>query len=321
MMVIPKPHYEFSLTLMKNKEYDVALDQSTSCTGIAIFSTDNDVKILLEVARDTGEKETFYRDLKHILGAIVKDNKIRLVICEDPPYVKNKMYSSRMLLELRGRIQEWMYDIPEFTEAEFCSIFPQSWKTFVVDKSKGTGRSNKKACIAEDICDVYPIFLSYFGQRYNKDLDGFDAVGILIGYRKYAFTDDGVRLICGTQEKRHTSLVFYRYIPAEWIKDKNKLNEEFKELYVFIKPKFRMYNTRYNKHENIRMASTNCVKNNCIFTFLGDNEFDVLKWKYDLEKKDDHILLMYVMNKSHADAGVINLITSMFPMNEEVSAL
>lgn len=104
-MILPEPHYNFSLILPENLVYDVALDQSSSCTGIAIFSTDNQLKILLELARDTGNKETFYRDVKQVLANIVKGRVVRLVICEDPPPVKGKMYSSRVLLELRGRVK------------------------------------------------------------------------------------------------------------------------------------------------------------------------------------------------------------------------
>lgn len=316
---LPEPHTQFELVLPKKLTYDVALDQSSSCTGIAIFSTDEQVKILLEVARDTGERETFYRDVKSILSNIVKDRKIRLVICEDPPPVKGQMYTSRVLLELRGRVSEWMEEIPAFEEAEFRSIFPQSWKTLVMDKSKGKGRSSKKKCIAEDIVDQYECFRSYFNYGISKDYDGFDAVGILTGYKRYAFTPEGIPLICGTQEKRHTSFVWYRYVPLEFVQDKQKLNEIFGMSIVQVKPEFKMYNNRYNKHQNIRMASSN--SNHCVYTLLSDKEFDTLKWKFDLEKKEDHVLLMYVMNESKNTTGIINLMKSMFPMNEEVYEL
>lgn len=318
-MILPEPHYNFSLILPENLVYDVALDQSSSCTGIAIFSTDNQLKILLELARDTGNKETFYRDVKQVLANIVKGRVVRLVICEDPPPVKGKMYSSRVLLELRGRVESWMEIIPEFNSAKFCSIFPQSWKTLVMDKSKGKGRSSVKKCIAEDVTDIFECFRIYYNNAFNKDYDGFDAVGILEGYRRYAFSPEGIPLICGTQEKRHTSFVWYRYIPVEFIKDKQKLNEVFGNCITQVKPEFKLYNTRYNKHQNIRMASSNTE--HCIYTLLSDKEFDVLKWKYDLEKKDDYVLLMYVMNEARNTSGIINLLKAIFPMNEEVYEL
>ena len=314
--IMPKPHSELDIKLLPELVYDIAVDQSTSCTGIAIFSTDDNVKVLLEVARDTGTRDTFYRDLKSFLYSLIKGLQIRLVISEDPPPVKNKMYTSRMLLELKGRISEWFEDFPEFENAQKATIFPQSWKPLVMDKSKGTNRSNKKRCIADDICDTYPMFREYFNYGLNKDFDGFDAVGILTGYRRYAFTEEGIPLICGQCEKRHTSFVWYRYVPLEMIQDKEKLNEVFGLSYIKVKPEFRMYNTRYNKHKNIRMASSNT--NYCIYTILDTKQFDVIKWKYEIEEKPDHILLMYVMNASKTPVGLLNLLKSMFPMNEEV---
>lgn len=314
--IMPEPHTELEIKLLSDLTYDIALDQSSSCTGIAIFSTDNSVKILLEVARDTGTRDTFYRDLKSFLYSLIKGHNIRLVISEDPPPVKGQMYTSRMLLELKGRISEWFEDFPELENAEKAVIFPQSWKSLVMDKSKGTGRSSKKKCIADDICDIYPMFREYFNYGLNKDYDGFDAVGILTGYRRYAFTEEGLPLICGQQEKRHTSFVWYRYVPVETLQNKEKLNEIFGLSYIQVKPEFKLYNSRYNKHQNIRMASSNAKT--CIYTMLDDKQFDVIKWKYDLEQEPNHVLLMYVMNASKTPVSLINLLKAMFPMNEEV---
>lgn len=307
---------EFNLSLPLGLTYDIGIDQSSSCTGFYICNTTNNVNILLEFARDTSDSEAFYRDLQYFIGSVTKDRNIRLVVCEDPPYVKGKQYSSRLLLELRGKLSGWMHLIPALQNAQMCSIYPQTWKSLVVDKSKGKNRSNVKKFIADDVCDILPCFTAYKDYGINKDYDGFDAAGILIGYKRYAYTEEGIPLICGKQEKRHTSLVWYRYEPIDVVQDKQKLNEIFGDAIIAVKPEFKMFNPRYNKHTNIRMASSN--SRYCTYTILSDKEFNVIRFKYDLEKKDDCVLMMYVMNESHISRGMQNLLKNLFPMNEEV---
>lgn len=154
----PDKDYAFGIKLASNKIYDIGLDQSSSCTGIAISSTDDDLNILVDVRNDSFDKNTFYRELKGVLYRLIANQKIRNIVCEDPPPVKNKKYTSTVLLELRGRLEAWVEEIDELRAGKFDSVYPQTWKSLVVDKSKGKNRSNIKECIADDICDIYPEF-------------------------------------------------------------------------------------------------------------------------------------------------------------------
>lgn len=314
-IINPLVRPNFSLTLPENLTYDVVLDQSSSCTGVAIISVDNSLRILLEFARSGDSKDVFYRGLRAQLMKIVQGRKLRFFVCEEPVPAKGKQYASKTLIELRGRVAEWREDIYELSTAKFDSIYPQSWKSVVVDKKKGTNRSNDKVCIAEDICDIFPEYKMYFRFGFNKDYDGFDATGILLGYRKLAYSEDGVEKIWSKQEKRHASFVWYRYVPIELI-DSGNLNDAFGKHVDELKPKFKMYNELYNKFNNIRMASSSSEK--CTFTMLPEKELDVLKWKFDLERKDGYVLLMYVINESRFSRAWVPALKECFPMYEEV---
>lgn len=308
------PEYQFSLTLNKDCVYDIGIDQSSSCTGIAIISTDKRIRIIMDCMRDTGDREEFYRQLYRILKNLVHGQKIRHVVCETPPPVQGKQYTSRILLELLGRLSAWIEEIPELRNAEFGKIFPQSWKPFVVDTSKGKGRDKIKACIAEDICDILPEFDTYRERHVSRDYDAFDACGILLGYLAYSYDASGYRMISGVQEKRHTSFVGYRYISIDELKEKGAVS--FMGLAVKeANPIFLSYNERYNKFNNIRMASSNNV---ACYTFLEDKYLDELKWQYDLEPKDDYVLIMYIFNESKLSKSFIKVLKSLFPMHEEV---
>ncbi len=313
-IIIPMQDDMFELTLAKGVAYDIGIDQSSTCTGIAISSIDDNINVIIDVRNDSFNKETFYRELRSLLKRLVHGMQIRLVVCEDPPPVKNKYYSSAVLLELRGRVSAWMTEIEELSQADFRSIFPQSWKPFIVDKSKGPNRSNIKKCIAEDVCAIIPDFEKYMVYA-PKDYDSYDAYGILAGYKKYAFNEKGQPLICGKIEKKHKSFVGYRYVPISEVKP-DTVHNFMGTAVKLLKPVFLNYNERYNRFNNIRMATSNW---DCSYTILPDSCLDVLKWEYDLEVKDDYILLAYLFNSSHYPQMTRTSLTRMFPMHEEVT--
>ena len=312
MMCIPE--YYLNIKLSTRLSYDVSLDQSSTCTGIAIVSVDNNIRIILDCMRDTGDRDEFYRELYRVLKKIVHGQKIRHIICENPPPVQGQKYSSRLLLELLGRISAWVEEIPELRAAEFGKIFPQSWKPFIINKEKGKGRDKVKALIAEDICDILPEFNTYRERHVSKDYDGFDAMGILLGYRAYTYDIDGNRKIAGIQERRHTSFVGYRYVPTDELKSVGAT--AFLGLaHNQVEPVFLTYNGNYNKFNNIRMASSNNV---ACYTILDDSFLDELRWQYDLEPQPNHVLLMYVFNESRLAKSLIKVLKVLLPMHEEV---
>lgn len=313
---IPHVHTSlFNLKLIHDLTYDIGIDQSSSCTGIAIRSIDKDINILIDIRRDCGDKESFYREVKGILRGLITGLKIRSIVCEDPPPVTGKRYASAILLELRGIVSGWVETIPELAQAEFSSVYPQTWKSFIVDKSKGKGRSNIKACIAEDICDIVPGFNQYRTVYASNDYDSFDAFGILAGYQMYAYTDEGLPLICGKIESRHRAFVGYRYVSVSEIQN-GTVNDFFGPALGIFKPKYLVYNTRYNKFKNVRMATSNY---DCSYTILPDEQLDVLKWKYDLERKDGYVLMAWLFNYSHYPRATQKALENSFRMSEEVN--
>jgi hypothetical protein len=155
--VPPTPSDLFSVILPRDKTYDIGLDQSSSCTGIAIRSVDGDLEMIVDVRNNSFNKNTFYRELKGVLRKLVNGRNIRLVVCEDPIPAKGKKYASTVLLELRGQISAWMEEIPEFNQASFNSLYPQSWKSLIVDKSKGKHRSNDKVLLPISVISYHDL--------------------------------------------------------------------------------------------------------------------------------------------------------------------
>jgi len=293
-------------------EWDMGIDQSTSCTGICLERADGGCRILLDIARDRNlEACTYYRDLYRVLKMVACGCSFRMVIMEKP--VPKNMMASRVLQELKGRVEEWVGMIPEFKGAVVDSLFQQTWKSYVVDKSKGKNRWKNKRCIAEDLSDRFPMVGRYLDTYPFKDYDSFDACGILFGYRKYAFCDDGSPKIHGTIEKRHRALVGYQWLDASNPGGAIGCLGDF----VRIKePAVLNFNEKYNLYENIRMASSN---NDFVLTVVPHGLLGGLMWKYGVDPDDESkFMVMYVLRVGSFSAPEIRMFKGLVPWNEEV---
>ena len=285
---------ELNIVLPRDRRYLLNLDQSTSCTGLFLCDEQFSLKILLDVIRDTADKDTFYRDLYRLIRKLINGLDIKRITMERPVPSKKAMYSRATLLELKGRVSSWIETIDELQDAEVADILPQSWRAMVLNKSKGANRHKKKAWIADDICDLFPDLRPYYDNCKSKDYDGFEAAGIALGYQMYAYTPDGLPLICGTKEMRHTSFVIYKYVDNCLLQSEEDYKMCLGDLRKVYCPEFRVFNERYNLAENIRIASSNLP---CTVTRVPDKYFDTLMWKFDgLQKKENHSIIAFIIN-------------------------
>ncbi len=311
IFVPPGPLNKLSVKLSSDCIWDIGIDQSTSCTGICLQSTDGRFQILFDVCRDTAMlKKDFYKDLFNFLRRLVNGQQARLVVMEKP--VPKAMYASRILEELKGHVEEWITQIPELEEAKSDSLFPQTWKSYIVDKSKGKNRTGDKRAVSEDLCDRFPLLAGYREHYPYKDYDSFDACGILNGYLDYAYTPSGDEKIHGTKEKRHVSLVGYRWVQKA---DVQEALQDFDQ-YFLDKIKILAYNHRFTLHDNIRMASSNYAAS---VTVLPRSELDQFMWKYGIDPEDENkLFVMFVFRKGQFSASDLNVIEYTLPWHEEV---
>lgn len=323
VMVAPCYYEDLNIILKKDRTYLVSIDQSSSCTGIYIKESTGLIDMVLDVKRDGMEKEIFYRELEGLLKKLLKDIRVSLLVHEEPVPNRAQYYSGKVLLELKGRLRDWIAKIPSLQEASIVSIYPQSWKSLVLDKQAAkdagetmTKRGKSKAKIALDVCRYAPWFDEYRKFKFSTDYDAFDAVGILTGYIFAAFNEDGTRKIYGIQEKKHTSFVFYKYVPITLFEDgQNYMRILLQHMYPSVYPTMLFFNERYKFVENIRMASSN---NKVCLTFLPKSEVQRLQWQYNFDKKENHIMVALICNKSKFTKKELESLARLFPWNEEI---
>lgn len=314
--VNPQSIQNFSMKLRSDRVWRIGIDQSTTCCGICVQDRSKDFQILFDIKRDKNlEKRVYYSDLKNFLRRLVANMQVDLIVWEIPVPSKKSKTAGNVLRELKGHLEEWVEEIPELQEAKQDSLYPQTWKSLVMNPKKGKNRSNIKSEVAADIVDLNPLLQLYYNAYPYSDYDSFDACGILNGYIDYAYTPEGLPMIHGSMEKTHISLV--RYYRARRDELGQVLPQIFGDKYsLWFKPELLVYNQRYNRHQNIRMASSNW---DVVYTVLPKDQEMVLRWKYNFEPDDDHVLIMFVYRKRSFTAGTIKVIEQALPWGEEVS--
>lgn len=304
----------FELILGSDRTWIIGIDQSTSCTGLCLRDFNNEFLILLDVKNSNPvDKVTYFRDLKCLLRRLTENKHISYLIYEKP--APKDMYSSRVLQELKGKLEDWITDMPWLADTVVEGLFPQTWKKYVVDKRKGKNRSKSKINIAEDLCDMFPGISAYLSRyAFGNSYDSFDACGIVTGYLAYAFTSEGYPKIHGTIEKRHVSLVGYAWI------DKDEVlsfpTTVLKQAKYTFAPKMKLMALDRKMYENVRMASSTYK---CTYTVVEDKFIEPFVWKYGIDPDDkSKAFVMFVLRKNAFSVAEINVFKALVPWNEEI---
>lgn len=305
---------QFNLEL-SDVVWDIGIDAASKYTGISLMDTNEKAVILLDVKRDPKvPKEKYFDDLYYLLKRLVKGKCINLTVNEKP-FTGGYVRASDVLIALRGKIEDWVKEIPELAESKYRLIYPQTWKSQIIDKTKGKSRFNAKGAIAEDLCDIFPLLAEYKTSLSSGDLDSFDALGALLGYKRSSMTADGTEKINGMKEKSHVSLVAYDWVPVSAVTE-SYIDTKFNGFSAVFKPKYLEYNAKYSLLDNIVMASSN---NDCVFTLVPENNLQQFQWKLGIDiTEPSKVLIMFIFRKGNFSIKEIEMVKKCFDWTEEV---
>ena len=312
----------FEFHLVKDHTYYVGIDQSTTCTGIFIMDVDLKSYVMLDVKREGTDKDIYFRGLHGVLNMILTSANIKMVVLEEPFSSKFAPASSMILKELKGKLLAWFSQMPQLRQVPIHTIYPQTWKSKICDVSMNKNDpikysdavKNKKA-MASLLCRIFPLLQNYLNLHFSTDCDGFDACGIILGYIMYSHTKSGMPRICGIKEQRHVSLVCYAQVAKSEITGRDALCRPLGEANYSCSPVMLAYNTDYNRHDNIRMASSNW---DAVVSVLPAKQTEELCWRFGFVPDNDKAIIMFVFRKGHYTDGAINAIKYYLPANEEV---
>lgn len=286
----------------KDYAYYLSVDASTTCTGFCLAREDLKFHIVFDYERQETSKSQFIEDLGFIFRNLVYNLKIKILLVERPIQQAGGR-AKYVLTSLSGDIRKFIKDVPEFDNVRVEFVRPNSWKSAMTIKSKGTGRYNDKACMAEDIKDRYPIFTGHWKEVRSKDKDSFDAIGILYFYLERLQDEQGNNVNFSTIEFTHHTMVAVKYVDnVEGVLTKFPQDLLHKNGYEIVK-----WNPDYTYYENIKMASSrNKV---VIITHENDLKNQVRTcWETGLPYVSDKKMALFIFRHSSAKKGDLRLL-------------
>lgn len=187
------------VTFKSGATVDLAFDQSTSHTGIAMKLHGGQLVCLVDfVNKGLPSKEIYIDFLKEWVTGFVKGLNVRYVVYEDPVEHSRTVMTRNILLELRGFIKTLGVVVPEFEDARFVEINIGTWRKHFLKGPEYQGRRRKtelvKEATEEEALKRFPKFEKY-SQVFSSPPDSMDAVGILEGWTAEFFAKPDMETI------------------------------------------------------------------------------------------------------------------------------
>lgn len=231
--------------------YDISFDQSTSNTGIFIKAHNNLEVYMIEVCKKSKTTpEEYMFELETVLHEICKGHLFLHLIYEKP--IKSGNFrSSQVLFQLEGMLRMLTMRYEEFKSIKYDSISKMSWAPCVFDKERyGSNYSDKEAA-KQSIIMQFP-WTQWFGFSLGKDNDGYEAVGVMMGWFCTAFDPFGRPYVRGDSFHGNVGCTILPSIPY------NTLYEQLKK--EDVNTKWFVYNPKSSIFKNIvKAAEKDCV--------------------------------------------------------------
>lgn len=307
---------DFKMELSGDREWYLGIDPATKFTGIALLDVNKEFVILMDFWRDKLiPKEDYEQELYYALRRLVHNKTVKYVVVEKP-FNSKYARTSVELISLQGKVKTWLKMIPELNAAPSYFIPVPTWKSYIIDKSKGKGRFNANGAVADDLCDVFPGLVKYRFGLNKGDLDSYDALGILLGGLLHNFTTDGQTKIAGEKELSHKTFIGYLWVDETEISDAmTACMNKFKN--VLGQPKVLQFNERYDVLDNYTIAST---ENDFAVTIIPDKYLQQFQWKLGIDiSEPNKVLLAFIVRKGHMSVSNMRVLSEYFTLQEEVN--
>lgn len=239
--------------LKKNKLYDVALDQSNTCTGMTIRSVDEDVLYILELINNDVSFPVYRKALLYFLKTLLSGVDVRYFLMEEPLGFMTGRRNAE-LTTLKHTLMEFVENTKGLNISKFDRISPQSWRAGLIKKDNPEPKNSKLACVVE-IIKLYPetANLKPHKKLSGTDYDGFESCGILCGYiNRHQITNknDLVKIVGPINTTKQGFGIFFRNDSDL----ENVINLIMGLMPKLGEPKIKFYNEDNTLYENVKMS-------------------------------------------------------------------
>ena len=254
-----KPVKEFvkSFKLPNEFTWDIGIDQSTSCTGVGAIDLENKKLFCCEVSNEGIANQYYVSALKNFFKAFIPKGKVRYLVMEEPlPFISGNQ--NHVLVELKRTLSDFFKN-SNFGYKKFDLVKPQSWRSGLIKKDNPNDKRSKMASVYE-IEKMFDLMKEFRKVTYHptnsSGYDGFEGLGIILGYRKRFSITNGDELvkIVGPLNTKKVAVSFFCYC--------NRKNNRLGKVIELVKmcnikldnPVIKIYNEEHNVYGNSKMS-------------------------------------------------------------------
>lgn len=281
------------LKIKSSEPLRIGFDQSSSQTGVAVKKSSGGFLCLIDLVNSSHLPYGIYRSM---LGLKIEQlfNSCEVEMCVVEKMWGGNRKSYELLTNLGEFISGFKYILEGWRNAEISEILPNVWRSaFLCDpKYKGMFTKDKvKVAVELEGIERYPQLHDY-GMYYKEGKhvnDSFDALGIIEGYEKKTFSEDGnIRKVANTMSPTNHKYT-YKVYSCDGVDDLlESLSKESPKRSVVEYE----YNPEFPFYENVRRVTS--VTNKIVYMKVVH---DVVKiqfmWLYGvIINRDDTIYLV-----------------------------
>jgi len=176
---------------LKSKKISLGIDQSSTCTGLYLEGESD--KILIEFPRNLTDVQTYKKALINELDSLIFNSEVEHFIYEIHNHISTK---DSPLYKITEELREYS-KAGTFNNSKVKGVLPSVWRKGFLNKEEYKGEYTrdkvKEACLRQTLKEN-PNFEKYI-KYSHKDLDSYEAYGILKGYMTLNYNIEGVRLV------------------------------------------------------------------------------------------------------------------------------
>ena len=221
-----------NLNLDDNIVYDISFDQSTTNTGIFIKAHNNTEIFMIEVYKKAGTStEDYMFELETIIHSLCED-KLLLHLIYEKPIKSNNFRSSQVLFQLEGLLRMFAKRYKEFKSVKYETISKFEWAANIFDKQKFGSDYSDKHLSKQAIINLFD-WTHYFGSSLYQDNDGYEAVGVMMGWFISAYDPLGRPYVRGDNFNGTVGCIVLPGVPYSSLYEELKKEEVDTKWFVF----------------------------------------------------------------------------------------
>ena len=304
------------VTFKAGSKVDLAFDQSTSHTGIAVKLHGGQLVCLIDfVNKGLPSKEIYMEFLKEYVTGLVKGLDVQYVVYEDPVERSRTVQTRSILLELRGFIKTLGVTVPELEDARFVEINIGTWRKHFLKSPEYQGRRKKtelvKVATMEETLKRYPKFEQY-ADSFRSVPDSMDAVGILEGWTSEYFATPEMDIIRVNRCMTPIYSLSYNYCIEVVTRDniREKLRDKFGAMVMVRGYRILAFNGEFNVADNALRASSN-FNEYCVILITQRKDSQAVRWEAGVDLRPGEVYAVICQRSNTTNQ------LPMYPLDEE----